>query len=101
ARPPALQRPALTPRLARPAEVFAAGRAWRGAGFAEEVDAVVAQEQRVGGAATTFAPGRFERAEFRIPVEVGHPFGFLADEPRGDFAYRKRHGQNIAWLYAD
>src|ERR1035437_6886009 len=49
--------PALAPRLARPAEMFAAGRAWRGAAFAEEVDAVVAQEERVGGGGTTFAPG--------------------------------------------
>src|ERR1035438_4665455 len=49
-RPITSQPPALTPRLARPAEMFAAGRAWRGAGFAEEVDAVVAQEERVGGA---------------------------------------------------
>jgi len=49
--------PALAPRLARPAEMFAAGRAWRGAGFAEEVDAVVAQEERVGWGGTTFAPG--------------------------------------------
>src|SRR5664280_568515 len=52
---PALQSSALASRLARPAEMFAAGRAWRGAGFAEEVDAVVAQEKRVGGGGTTFA----------------------------------------------
>src|ERR1022692_1676352 len=101
ARPPALQRPALTPRLARPAEVFAAGRAWRGAGFAEEMYAVVAQEERVGGAATTFAPGRFERAEFRVPVEFGDAFGFLADEPRRDFAHGKRHDEDVAGLDAD
>src|ERR1035438_8791851 len=55
--PPGLRRAALTARLARPAEVFAAGGAWRGARFAEEVDTVVAQEERVGGGGTTFAPG--------------------------------------------
>src|ERR1035437_2849051 len=96
-RPPA----ALAACLACPAEMFAAGRAWRGAGFAKEVDAVVAQEERVGGGGTTFAPGRFERAELRVPVQLGHAFGLLADEPRGDFAHRQRYGEDVAGLNAD
>src|ERR1035437_99707 len=53
ARPTVLRAATLAARLARPAEMFAAGRAWRGAGFAEEVDAVVTQEERVGGGGTT------------------------------------------------
>src|ERR1035437_3236479 len=101
AHPASLRPPALAPRLARPAEMFAAGRAWRGAGFAEEVNAVVAQVERVGGGGTSFAPRRFERAKFRVPVELGHAFGFLADEPRRDLPHRKRYGEDVAGLDAD
>src|ERR1017187_2656009 len=96
-----LRSAALTARLARTAELFAAGRARRGAGFAEEVHTVVAEEERVGRSGTTLAPGRFEGAEFRVPVEFGDAFGFLADEPRGDFTHRKRYGQDVAGLDAD
>src|SRR5450759_1490967 len=45
--PTGLRAAALTAGLARPAELFAAGQTRPGAGF---VDAVVAQEERVGGA---------------------------------------------------
>src|ERR1035441_5602704 len=50
-----LRSAALTARLARAAELLAAGRARRGAGFAEEVYAVVAEEERdEGGRAVSF-----------------------------------------------
>ena len=29
-------------------------------------------------------------------MELGHPLGFLADEPRGDFAHGKRQGHQGA-----
>src|ERR1017187_5368868 len=96
-----LRSAALTARLARTAELFAAGRARRGAGFAEEVHTVVAEEERVGGSGTTLAPGRFEGAEFRVPVEFGDAFGFFADEPRGDFTHGERYGQDVAGLDAN
>src|ERR1035441_7534221 len=96
-----LRSAALTARLARAAELLAAGRAGRGAGFAEEVYTVVAEEERVGRSGTTLAPGRFDGAEFRVPVELGHTFGFLADEPRGDFTHGKRYGQDVAGSDAD
>src|ERR1017187_4135874 len=96
-----LRSAALTARLARTAELFAAGRARRGAGFAEEVHTVVAEEERVGRSGTTLAPGRFEGAEFRGPVGFGDAFGFLADEARGDFTDRKRYGQDVAGLGAN
>ena len=96
-----LRSAALTARVARTAELFAAGRARRGAGFAEEVYPVVAQEERVGGSGATLAPGRFQGAEFRVPVEFGGAFGFLADEPRGDFTHGKRCGQDVAGLDAN
>src|ERR1035441_9364501 len=73
----------------------------RVAGCAEEVHTVVVEEERVGRSGTTLAPGRFEGAEFRVPVEFGDAFGFLADEPRGDFTHRKRYGQDVAGLDAD
>src|ERR1035441_4833817 len=96
-----LRSAALTPGRARAAELLAAGRARRGARFAEEVYAVVAEEERVGGSGTTLAPGRFEGAEFRVPVEFGDAFGFFADEPRGDFTHGERYGQDVAGLDAN
>jgi hypothetical protein len=34
-------------------------------------------------------------------VKLGHALGFLADEPRRDFAHGKRYHQDVAWLDAD
>ena len=68
-------------RLADAAEVPATARAGRQARFADSVQPVVAQQQRIRPAQTAFAPRIFERIQHRAPVEPGHALHFLAHEP--------------------
>src|SRR5437660_92914 len=92
-RPESPRSAAFALRLAGPAEHSPAARTRRQAGLAEEMHAVVAQEQRVRAAGTAFTPRRFEATQRRVPVELRRTLRLLTDHLHRDFPHWERHHQ--------
>src|SRR5258708_6578199 len=74
---------ALALGLAGAAEVAAARGAYGQTRPAQEMHAIVAQKQGCGRGVATFAPGRFQNAQRRIPVELPRPLCLLAEYAGG------------------